>query len=60
MSISCLNITYEYLKYRPCYKKSYYEKSISNSFVESYINLSETPILVGLSLIHISEPTRPY
>ena len=47
MSISCLNITYEYLKYRPCYKKSYYEKSISNSFVESYINLSETPILVG-------------
>lgn len=47
LSISCLNITYEYLKYRPCYKKSYYEKSISNSFVESYINLSETPILVG-------------
>ena len=47
LSISCLNITYEYLKYRPCYKKSYYEKSVFNSFVESYINLSETPIFVG-------------
>ncbi len=47
LSISYLNLEYEYFEYHPCYKKSYYEKNASKNFVESYINLNETPIIVG-------------
>ena len=47
LSISQINITYNSVRYRPCYKNSYYEKETENNLVECYINLSEIPILVG-------------
>lgn len=47
LSISQMNITYNCFKYKPCFDKSYYEKDTENNRVECYINLNETPILVG-------------
>ncbi len=47
LSISQMNITYNCFKYKPCFGKSYYEKDTENNRVECYINLNETPILVG-------------
>ncbi len=47
LNISQMNITYDCFKYRPCYKKSYYEKDTEKNLVECYINLNEIPILVG-------------
>ena len=47
LSISQMNIAYNCFKYKPRFGKSYYEKDTESNRVECYINLNETPILVG-------------
>lgn len=45
------NMTYEYFKYRPNGRKSYYEKDVLKGHAEAYINLSNTPISIGDKLL---------
>jgi hypothetical protein len=49
--ISRLSLSYEYLSYKPCGHKSYYQKDILKGCIDAYIDLDKAPILAGGKLL---------
>lgn len=46
LRIKQTTVDYPYISYSPCWNKSSYKENILNGYVEAYVNLSGTHILI--------------
>ena len=45
------NVAYSYMRYKPKGSQSFYEQKELNGYVDAYINLCHTPVMLGGNLL---------